>query len=232
MNGTRISTVSLNDGNPVDIHYPLLSINEDFSPVTGSYTPGAAYPLQTQGGPLNAVVTSCDFLACLVAWTGRTFSNVSLFGTGEGITINATFDQDLGYIHKIDTGGSPFSLSFQKEAMKWPGSATDEIAQRGWWMSFTEPVTIGYVNPQDPIDLASAEIGPFFFPQLQSAINSYLALNPAKTNDLAGIISGNGLSVNTGNLNLSAYPLSLGLSNLQLAGQNFSPNCYGSAKFC
>jgi len=232
VNGTRISAVSLNDGNPVDIFYPRLELLESFDPVTGAYTPGATNPLQTQGGPLDATVTSCDFLACFVAWSGRNFSNVSLFGTADGITIKTTFDQSLGYIHKIDTGGSPFSLSMQKEAVKWPGSAPDEVAQQGWWMSFSDPVTIGYVNPQDAIDLASDEIGPDFFPQLQAAINDFLAINPAQTNDLAGIIFGNGLSVNTGDLDLSAYPLYLGLSNLQLEGQSFTPNCYGTAKFC
>lgn len=232
VNGSRISSVSLNDGNPVDIYYPRLQLIENFTPATGDYTPGAPNPLQTQGGPLNAVVTSCDWLACFVAWTGRNFSNVRMFGLADGITIKTTFDQDLGYIHKIDIGGSPFSLGFQKEAVKWPGSAPEDVAQRGWWMSFPEPVTIGYVNPQDAIDLASAEIGPDFFPQLQGAINDFLALNPAQTNDLAGIISGSGLSVNAGNLDLSAYPLFLGLSNLQLEGQAFSPNCFGTATFC
>lgn len=232
VNGSRLSSVSLNDGEPVDIFYPRLQLNENYTPATGDYTPGATNPLQTQGGPLNATVTSCDWLACFVAWTGRNFSNVRMFGTAEGIRIKTTFDQGLGYIHKIGIDGSPFSLSFQKEAVKWPGAVADDISQAGWWMSFSQPVTIGHVNPQDPIDLGSAEIGPDFFPQLQGAINDYLAINPAQTTDLAGIISGNGLSVNAGNLDLSAYPLSLGLSNLQLTGQSFAPNCYGSATFC
>jgi len=89
-----------------------------------------------------------------------------------------------------------------------------------------DPVNLGEVNPTQKIDISP------LFPQLASAVGSYLQQHPATTNDLAGVITGNGLSVGIGDVSLSSNPLSLILSNLQLTGQNFTPNCYGSLKFC
>lgn len=69
--------------------------------------------------------------------------------------------------------------------------------------------------------------------QFVTKAGDYLQRNPATTNDLAGIISGSGLDANIGNVDLSnVSPWQMNLSNLQLNGQNFAPNCYGGIKFC
>lgn len=237
VNGRRLSSVSLNNGNSVFTGLPDLQLNPEYDPATGTYTPGAGVPLQTQGGPLTAEVTDCQntvfFIpACIAAPDGREFTNVRMEGLTTGINVGITFEQALGYIHKIKVNESPFYLGFQKEAVKWPGSNAADVAQQGWWMSFSDPVDIGYVNPQDTIDLGSPEIGPDFFPQLQSAISSYITANPATSNDVGAIFTGDGMDVDAGTIDLSGSPLFLGLSDLQLSGQNFTPNCYGSAKFC
>lgn len=241
VNGRRLSSVELNNGQPTFVNFPTLRLNTSYNPVQGSYNPNgnsncegnpSSCPLQTQGGSLDAFVTGCSGIGCIAAWDGRQFSNIFMYGYTENINVGITFDQSLGYIHKIGVDGSPFSLSFQKEAVKWPGSAAEDVAQKGWWMSFKDPVTIGNVNPQEVIDLGSEEIGPDFFPQLQSAISTYITDEPPVTTDIGGVLGGNGIEVNAGSIDLGSSPLYLGLSNLQLTGQNFTPNCYGSAKFC
>jgi hypothetical protein len=186
--------------------------------------------MDTRGGPVNAVITGCSntvfFIpACLAAPTGRNFSNINMTGSVNNIKANVTINQDLGYIHSLPIN-SPFSLSLQRQAVRWPDAVAADIAQKGWWMSFSDPVNLGNIIPTDLIDISP------LFPQLKTEISNYLQDNPATTSDLAGIISGNGLDANIGAVDLATSPLSLVLSNLQLNGQNFAPNCYGSLTFC
>ena len=49
---------------------------------------------------------------------------------------------------------------------------------------------------------------------------------------LGNVITGNGdINVGIGTLNVPGA-LNLTLNDLQLSGQKFAPNCYGSLKFC
>ena len=52
------------------------------------------------------------------------------------------------------------------------------------------------------------------------------------SSDLGGLLGIGALDVDVGTVNLGAFPLSLTLTDLQLNGQNFAPNCYGGLKFC
>lgn len=184
--------------------------------------------INTQGGVVEATVTSCRWFACLLAGSGKKFSNVYMNGTIANITANLNLTQSLGLIHNLPIN-SPFSLSLQKTALQWGGAKSDDIAQRGWWMSFSDPVNIGYVIPQDPIDIAP------LFPQIASAVSYYLrdgGGHEAKTNDLKGLLGGSTLDVSIGTIDLKDSPLALNLGSLKLTNQNFSPNCYGNLKFC
>ena len=121
--------------------------------------------------------------------------------------------------------------------MRWPGtysgpdpenpaSTVTDIAKRGWWMSFADPINLGSVDPTQSIDIEP------LFPQIASAVSTWLAANPATSNDLGGLLGIGALDVDVGTVNLGAFPLSLTLTDLQLNGQNFAPNCYGGLKFC
>ncbi|OTG83836.1 hypothetical protein [Acinetobacter sp. ANC 4648] len=209
-------------------NYPLNGIvnynssgphNSDYLEPTGIYT---------QGGVVEATVTACRVFACLLAGAGKKFSSVYMNGTISNITADLNLTQSLGLIHNLPIN-SPFSLSLQQTALQWPGAKSDDIAQKGWWMSFADPVNIGYVIPKDPIDISP------LFPQIASAVSEWLkdgGGHEAQTSDLGGLLGGADLSVNIGTIDLKGKPLSLNLSNLELTNQNFKANCYGNLKFC
>lgn len=231
VNGNRISSVILSA--PVTV--PNIYVGNGAAyPENGTveyngsqHQAGTAEPsgIYTQGGKVEATVTSCTFLACVIAGEGKKFPNVYMNGTISNITANLNLNQSLGLIHSLPIN-SPMYLSLQKSAMHWPGANADDIAQKGWWMSFADPVNIGNVNPTDALDISP------LFPQISAFVSDYLADNPAKTNDLAGLLGGSSLDVNIGTINLKDAPLTLNLSNLQLTNQNFVPNCYGNLTFC
>lgn len=217
VNSRRITSVPIN----TSITLPTVYM-EDYYPSAGQYVNGR---IETMGGPVDAEITGCSGGGCALAWTGRRFSGTQMHGSASNITANVTINQSLGYIHKVEVN-SPFYISFQKSDTKWPNAVAADVAKRGWWMSLSDPVTMGDVNPVDPINVAPV------FPQLASAISSYLASNHASTSDLGAMFGFGNLDVNVGNINLAAYPLTMNLSNLQISGQNFNANCRGSARVC
>lgn len=215
-------------GGPGDANYPVNGSVQYNS--SGPHDP--AYPepsaIYTQGGRVEATVTRCYGISCAVAQEGDVFKNVYMNGQISNITANLNLNQSLGLIHNLPIN-SPFSLSLQQQALQWPGAKSDDVAQKGWWMSFADPVNIGYVVPQDPIDISP------LFPQIASAVSYYLRRgggNEANTNDLGGLLGSGDLTVNIGNIDLRNSALNLNISNLKLTNQNFAPNCWGGLKFC
>jgi hypothetical protein len=215
--------------NPVQANYTAAGI---YCAATGrpAGCPSGTIPsVVTQGGNVVATVDSCTALGFIPCSTvgvsnGDQLSGITMHGSITGGLIKVNFNEALGFIHSLPIN-SPFSLSLQQMAIKWPGSVAADIAQRGWWMSFSDPVNIGSVDPA-----GSVPIGPLFS-QLQSQIQTYLDNYDLTTNDIVSIIGGSPFDVQLGNIPLTS-PLTLNLNNLQLAGQNFSPNCWGSSKFC
>ncbi|MCH7296224.1 hypothetical protein [Acinetobacter higginsii] len=203
-------TVQYNPGGPNDPSYPE---------PTGIYT---------QGGLTQAEVTSCNITACLIAGVGKRFNQVMMNGTISNISANLNLTQSLGLIHNLPIN-SPFSLSLQQNALQWTGAKSDDVAQKGWWMSFSDPVNIGYVVPKDPIDISP------LFPQIAAAVSDWLrdgGGHEAYTDDIGGLLGFGVLDVDIGTVNLAGKPLNLNLGNLQLTNQNFQPNCFGNLKFC
>ena len=201
--------------------------------------------VQTQGGPLTAEIMNCTGALCfalpaLGLGDGAVLQNAFLKANITGITANATINQGLGYIHSLPIN-SPFYLSVQKDDMRWPGSysgpnpenpslTVTDIAKRGWWMSFADPINLGSVDPTQPIDIAP------LFPQIATQVTNYLLANPATIGfgGLVNALTGAGdINVTAANpINLSSNPLTLTLTDLQLNGQSFAPNCYGGLRFC
>lgn len=215
-------------GGPGDANYPVNGSVQYNS--SGPHDPAYQEPsaIYTQGGRVEATVTRCYGISCLVAQEGDVFQNVYMNGQISNITANLNLNQSLGLIHNLPIN-SPFSLSLQQQALQWPGAKSDDVAQKGWWMSFADPVNIGYVVPQDPIDISP------LFPQIASAVSYYLRRgggNEANTSDLGGLLGGGDLTVDIGNIDLRNSALNLNISNLKLTNQNFAPNCWGGLKFC
>ncbi len=150
-------------------------------------------------------------------------------GTISGFTTKISFNEGLGYIHNV-TVNSPFYLAFEKQAIQWPGANTADVAQRGWWMSFADPVNVGIINPTQQIDITPT------FPQMAAAfINYYNQGQPLQVYLSLGQTIGAVLQQPvpvpvTATINTQ---LGLLLNNLQLDGhQNVVPNCMGGYKFC
>lgn len=230
VNNSRVTGIggsNPNNPSPVEalLDLPTITLSTD-GPASGTaeYDP-VNNTVHSKGGLVTAEVTSCDWFACLIAGEGSEFNNVLMEGNIINATTNVTFTESLGFIHKLPVN-SPFYLSMQKEAVKWPGSETEDTAQPGWWMSFKNPVNVGPLNPTDPVDITP------LFPQIATQISGYLANNPASTNDLGGLLGSGTLTTDIGTPNLAGNPLDLYLTDIPLATQNFNANCYGAARFC
>ena len=210
---------------------------------------------RTEGGPLTAQIIGCSGgFGCTLGSiagvnVGDTLQNNFMKASITGIKANVTIQQDLGYIHSLPIN-SPFYLSLQAEDMRWPGTysganpertrvdgsidisqpaTVTDTAKKGWWMSFADPINLGGVDPVQQVDIAP------LFPQLAQSLSTYITANPASMTftSLVNAILGTGdITIDAGTIDLSGSPLSLTLRDLQLSGQNFVPNCYGTLKFC
>lgn len=216
----------------------------------GVYIPSLAVPFSAPGAVVNqsrATSTSVTALGNVpqvslnggqlfvnmetpisVAWF-ITVSNatVNMQGSVSGLKAQIDFSQNLGLIHKINVN-SPFSLSFQKQAVAWPGAASADIAQRGWWMSFADPVVLGELNPVQQIDISPT------FSQMATAFRQYFEANPIPISTNQGLqqLFNGEMTVNVGGLNIPST-LTMPVSDLQLGvTQNVVPNCWGTARFC
>ena len=192
---------------------------------------GTTTGVYTAGSPVNAAITGCQntvFLipACVAAWTGRQFNSIRMEGTVTGAKATVNFQESLGYIHRLQID-SAASLSLQTINMLWPGAEAGNEAKPGWWLAMQDPVSIGRVEPTQRLSIEP------LLGQFAQRAGAYLQANPATTSDLLAILTGTNLDAKLGTINLSTAPaLQMNLSNLQLNGQSFAPNCYGTLKFC
>jgi hypothetical protein len=229
-----------------------------YSPIDWSFT--VPKEVRVQGGALSAQITSCSGGNILVNCTtasllgvnvGDTLQNAFIKGTITGITGDVTINQGLGYIHSLPIN-SPVYLSLQGQDLRWPGSysganpertridgsidtskpaTVTDVAKKGWWLSLSDPVNLGSVDPVIDLDIAP------LFPQIAQRVSAQLNSNPHPSIDLDGLFAAIGgtadinVTVNAP-IDLSANALSLILNDLQLSGQNFAPNCYGTLTFC
>lgn len=234
INQSRVTSLPLT----TTLNVPSINLGDSGSgfPAAGQVIGVPPSYVETLGGKLQATVLTTSGLASTLYNTGDVLPNVYMSGSIQNAKANVTINQSLGYIHSLPIN-SPFYLSVQQQDMRWPGtysgpdpenpaSTVTDIAKRGWWMSFADPINLGSVDPTQSIDIEP------LFPQIASAVSTWLAANPATSNDLGGLLGIGALDVDVGTVNLGAFPLSLTLTDLQLNGQNFAPNCYGGLKFC
>ena len=242
----------------VDYHNPVESpIDWNFTVPSGVRVQGGALNAQITGCSGGNLLVNCTTAALLGVNVGDTLQNTFIKGTIQGITGDVTINQGLGYIHYLpinstDSSSVPTYLALQLQALRWPGSYSGanpertnvdgttnnsvpatitDVAQPGWWLSIGSPVNLGSVDPVRNIDIAP------LFPQIAQQVSNQLNSTPYPSIDLDGLFAA---VLGTGDINvtlntpidLSANPLNLILSDLQLNGQDFKPNCYGSLKFC
>lgn len=176
-----------------------------------------------------------------------------------GLKANATVKQNFNLVHNLPITSGGY-LSLQKEALRWPDSAsaftydpatatyTDvsdsaiqsapdtvvknygDIAQPGWWMSFKDPLDFGELNPTTQIPMEDV------LPQLATYITDYLSRNTIHLpfNSALGALFGVPVYYGLGDIVLAEDARAvMVLQNLLLDGnQKPIANCWGRLKFC
>ncbi|MBF4519842.1 MULTISPECIES: hypothetical protein [Acinetobacter] len=151
----------------------------------------------------------------------------------DNLNMNITFEQALNLIHNIPLNGTGGYLSLQSQNVKWQGTDALDIAQAGWWMSFKDPIQLGYLKTQDEVDIS------YVLPQVASAITDYLLqpnniINVGTAEAIGSLLSKpveKKLNIDVGTYTTNT-PATLTLQNKVLQNQHVTPNCYGSMKFC
>lgn len=221
--GNRMSQLDLTVNNaPI----PVIPIGEDS---------GALY-LRLDEGILwvNNTVFYMGGSGTTAAGCGAAFNPVTQTGSSNctyivGMKANVNVKENFNLIHNLPLKGTGGYLSLQNQAMRWPGSNTDDVAQPGWWMSFAEPLDLGALNPTQKIDLADV------LPQMARLITDFTRTTQVvvSTNSALGAAFGASVYQPLGKIDVSASPVSMTMENLQMDNhQAVVPNCWGTLKFC
>lgn len=154
--------------------------------------------------------------------------NKNTQGTIENLIVDVSIDENLGYFHKASLNGTPASLSLQSQDLQWPGNKSSAV--KGWWLEFSNPIEIGKIDPEDRVDIPKATLN-----TVMDQVSAFLGVRKNAVN--CGVILAlnclAGSNVPVGTVDLTNAPhASMPLNNVQLAQQDFTPNCYGTLKFC
>lgn len=149
-------------------------------------------------------------------------------GEISGLKADITFNQDLGYIHKLEVK-NPFSLSMQSTQLLWPGMVVP--AEVGWWMAFMDDINLGQLRPTQEVDISSA------YPQFATFLSTWLAVPANRVNISTGdglqALVNNPIRKNLGLIDLTGNVAAINLPGLPLdSAQDVVPNCFGNARFC
>nr|WP_174505410.1 hypothetical protein [Acinetobacter sp. Marseille-Q1620] len=147
----------------------------------------------------------------------------------DNLKMNITFEQDLNMIHNIPLQGTAGYLSLQAQDIIWPGANSDDIAKKGWWLSFKDPINIGKLNPSNEVDISDV------LPQVATKVSQVLTNNPIYIGLGSSVGAAFGLPIykNVGSIDLSGSgAANLTLKNQVLQNQQVKSNCHGSLNFC
>lgn len=155
----------------------------------------------------------------------------------DNLNLDITFNQALNMIHNIPLNGTGGYLSLQNQNVKWQGADAADIAQAGWWMSFKDPIQLGYLRTQDKVDIS------YVLPQVATAITDFLVKpeNLIDVNIVEALSSTlvkepvqRELNINVGGFTSynGGRPAELTLQNQLLQNQKVTTNCFGNHKFC
>lgn len=198
-------------------------------------------------GPLNQLKVNFDSI-----WWIANKAKIELAERSAVTNLNMdiTFDQALSMFHNIPLSGTGGYLSVQQQPLLWPGNyifsgdttgkslkemTKSDVAQKGWWMSFAEPIQLGHLKATQEVNIKDV------LPQVATLMTNELLKEENRVYAPAGaaLLTLFGVTMTTPkpiivDLNRAtlANPAKLSLSNLQLGNQNITPNCYGSLRFC
>jgi hypothetical protein len=88
----------------------------------GNYPDGTS--LTTNGNSNNCITV---LLICVV---GTAQFQMGAGSTLDGLNLNVTFNEALNLFHNIPLRGTGGYLALQSKALQWPGSNSDDIAQK------------------------------------------------------------------------------------------------------
>ncbi|CEI51274.1 FIG00350244: hypothetical protein [Acinetobacter bereziniae] len=198
-------------------------------------------------GPLNQIRVTFAPILVVARQAKIKLANGSAV---QNLNMDITFNQALSMFHNIPLTGSGGYLSLQQQALLWPGNYIDsndmtgktiaemlnsDVAKKGWWMSFAEPVQLGYLKATQEVDITNVlpQVASLMTTELLKEENRVYLPPGAAITALLGmtLTTPKPIVVDLNNATL-ANPVKLTLANLQLANQNLTPNCYGSLKFC
>ncbi|WP_436873069.1 hypothetical protein [Acinetobacter haemolyticus] len=148
-------------------------------------------------------------------------------GTIQNLMVDVAISEDLGFFHKANLNGTAASLSLQSQDIQWTNN--NSVSQNGWWLEFSDPIDIGFIEPALAVDIPKATLNEAF-----SQVSNYLTNVQPINCGSAGVLSCLfGDTIPTGTVNLiNATRPQMALVDLELATQKFTPNCYGTLKFC
>ena len=176
----------------------------------------------------TATVRDIDLSGTLSATAGGLIdlNNKETSGTIKNLIVDATIYENLGLFHKASLNGSAASLPLQGQDVRWPGAQA--VAQRGWWLEFSNPIDIGQIDPSNAVDIPKNTLNASF-----TQVSNYLDANPVQCGNVLALTCLLGSAIPVGTVDLiAAQHAPMDLINLQLAKQSFTPNCYGTLKFC
>lgn len=181
-------------------------------------------------GTRSAEIPGCMGIL-LIPICNYSIETLNIKGVLSGLKTNISINESLGFLHKIPIQ-NPFSLSMQSQNIFWPESNESNIAQRGWWMAFSDPVKLGDLStpPDYQVDISEA------YPEVATKVSQFLhdeILSVALGDALGSMFTGT-LNADVGVINLANYgAVQVNLENLPLgSAQDVTPNCWGSAAFC
>ena len=200
---------------------------------------------------MGANNASGTYAACAATYSPGNCSYIT------NLKANVTVKQNFNLVHNLPISSGGY-LSLQKEALRWPGSASafkydvttqaitnvadnyvatpteifnaGDIAQPGWWLSFKDPLDFGALNPTTGIPMDDV------LPQIATFISDYLSNYNISlgVGDSLGALFGSPLYKGLGDITLANNARAvMVLQNLLLDGnQKPVSNCFGGLKFC
>ncbi|WP_018677913.1 hypothetical protein [Acinetobacter tjernbergiae] len=176
----------------------------------------------------TALVRDIDLSGNIVAVAAGLINlNKQTSGLIKNLTVDVAISENLGFFHKASLNGTAASLSLQSQDIQWTNNVS--VAQKGWWLEFSNPIDIGKIDPTLAVNIPKATLN-----EVMDQVSNYLTnIQPVDCGPIFAIncLAGSTIPVGTVDL-INAAHASMTLIDLQLAKQDFTPNCYGTLKFC